>query len=259
MLAEILANPVAWPLWAVLVFAASMYPLGFMLPGCVCCGPSGCTQCGTFAVGYAAGQSEWGAMCCDGTIATSVTLRITNVGPATSSDVVRGTGATYTKTTTAFSCSSLSGDYVLPLQRINSGSYAMCSWKYINYSSCAAFADNSVAPFPYNPNGGPDTASFPNYYLSADSFGRVLSGSRRTQTCSGYPGIESCDIGSTDMSTDWFVYLENRPYVIPSVQKCNPAGTVFSASTRVVVTGKCGYPSAIYGFDTGCTVSVELV
>ena len=44
MLAEILSNPVAWPLWAVLVFAATMYPLGFMMPGCACCG-STCIKC----------------------------------------------------------------------------------------------------------------------------------------------------------------------------------------------------------------------
>ena len=42
MLAEILANPVSWPLWAVLAFAATMYPLGLLMPGCVCCA-SGCT------------------------------------------------------------------------------------------------------------------------------------------------------------------------------------------------------------------------
>jgi hypothetical protein len=258
MLAEILANPSAWPLWGVFLFAATMFPLGFLLPGCVCCGTSGCTQCGTFAVGYAAGQSEWGAMCCDGTVAASVTLRIANVGPATSSDVVRGSGATYTKTTAAFSCSSLSGDYVVPLQRINSGSYAMCSWNYVNASSCAAWADNAIGPFYYDPNGGPGTTSFPSYYLSVYSFSRILSGFFTTQTCSGHPGVESCGVGFTDSSTEWFVYLEDRPYVIPSVQKCNPAGTVFSTSTRVVVTGKC-LSSSSYNFFTGCLVSVELV
>jgi hypothetical protein len=259
MLAEIAANPAAWPLWGVLVFAALMYPLGLLLPGCVCCGAGNCTTCGTFSAGYVSGQSEYGAMCCRGTVAPSVTLRITNVGSATSSLVTRGAGSPYTKTTAAFSCSSLSGDYVIPLLRINYGTYAQCTWAYANYSACSTFADHAIEPSSTDPNGGTATVSFPSYYFAVTSFRRTLSGSLRTQTCSGYPGIESCNIGFTDSSTDWFVSLNRRPYVIPSIEKCDPAGTTLSSSEQVVVYGKCGYPSAIYGFDTGCTVSVELV
>jgi hypothetical protein len=58
MLAEILANPVAWPLWAVLAFAATMYPLGLLMPGCVCCGNE-CTYEGPIVSDTAADGITW--------------------------------------------------------------------------------------------------------------------------------------------------------------------------------------------------------
>lgn len=259
MLAEIASNPAAWPLWGVLVFAALMYPLGLLLPGCVCCGPSGCTQCGTFSIGYAAGQSENGAMCCTGTIAPSITIRLTNTGSATSSLVTRSASSgSYTKTTASFSCSALSGDYVIPLNRINFGTYALCPWAQENFSSCDAYSDVQVNPSSYDPTNSSVTVSFPSYYLAIFNFNRTFSGSFRVQTCSGFPGVESCNVGTTTSSSYW-IYDIGRPFVVLSEQRCNPAGTVFGTSIPVFAYAICASSTIYPSRDTGCTVSVELV
>lgn len=261
MLAEILANPVALPLWAVLVFAASMYPLGLMLPGCVCCGAGNCTQCGDFSIGYAAGQNHHGAMCCSGPMSSSATLRLTSTGPATSSLVTRSsTTGSYTKTTASFACSSINGDYVLSLNRTNFGSSATCTWTAENFTSCAAYMDAQIAPQTYDPNiGSSTTVSFPSYYLAVMLFQRTISGSVRTQTCSGFPGIESCSIGSTASSSVWFYYLDPRPVTLLSDQRCNPAGTVIATDAPVATNGICSMGTSYPQYDTGCRVRVEFV
>ena len=260
MLAEIAANPTSLPLWAVFLFAAAMYPLGLLLPGCPCCGTSGCTQCGTFAAGYASGQNEYGRMCCTGTVASSVTVRLTNVGTATSTYVVRGTTTpSYSRTTSTFSCSAIAGDYVLSLQRINAGSYANCSWAGSDFSSCAAYREASVAPLPYDPNNTATTVSFPTYYLSLSTFIRTMNGSVRLQTCSGYPGVESCNIGTTVSSSVWNVWQTDRPFVILSDQRCNPAGTLLASAQAFSTDTQCGSGTTYGPYDTGCRYQVELV
>ena len=267
MLAEILANPVAWPLWGVLVFASAMYPLGFMMPGCVCCA-SGCTTCGIVAPGYAAGQNEYGRMCCDGTLAASITLRITSVGTATGSSVSRGIpeGGFYTKITRTWSCTTLNGDYVLPsLRFVNNGH--SCSW-LTGYIADVS-AGLSVFPLIYGGQASPviDHA-FPDWQLfSRTQFRNRFTRSVRTQTCSGHPGIESCNIGSTTSeNVDGFVGDSPLLYTGPdggglvttgpvfSTQKCNPAGTVLSTTAKI-------YTDMVPGSftDSGCTVKVEIV
>jgi len=268
MLAEILANPVAWPLWAVLVFAASMYPLGFMLPGCVCCGSSGCTTCGIVATGYATGQNQYGRMCCDGTLASSITLRITSVGTSTGSSISRSIpeGGFYTKKTKTWSCSTLNGDYVLNANRYVDNGHS-CSW-LTGYIADVS-AGLSVFPLIYGGQATPviDLA-FPNWQLfSRTQFRNGFTRSVRTQTCSGYPGPESCNIGSTSSeSTDGYVGDTPLNYSGPdggglvttgpvfSIQKCDPSGTVISTTAKI-------YTDLVPGSftDSGCTVKVELV
>jgi hypothetical protein len=261
MLAEILANPVAWPLWAVLVFAASMYPLGFMLPGCVCCA-SGCTQCGTFATGYAPGQDAGGRMCCTGTLASSVTVRYTNVGPSTSSYVERSSATSpYTKTTSTFSCDSMNADYVLNLGRTNFGTFAGCEWAIEAGETCDTGDYRLISLRPRLSDRYPPytTEAFPGYRLELISR-TTLSGQFRTQTCSGHPGVETCNVGSTGPVQMWFVDPDPIPSVVLNEQKCNPSGVVITPSVYLWTNQSCTTGSVLGATrNTGCLAKIEIV
>lgn len=268
MLAEILANPIAWPLWAVFLFAATMYPLGFMLPGCVCCA-SGCTTCGIVATGYATGQNQYGRMCCDGTMATSITLRITSVGVATGTSVSRSipAGGYYTRKTKTWSCTTLDGDYVLSINRYVDNGHS-CGW----LAGYIADVSQGLSVFPFIYNGPLRVPSidlaFPDWQLfSRTQFRNGFTRSVRTQTCSGYPDFESCTIGSTSSeSVDGYVGDTPLNYYGPdggglvttgpvfSTQKCDPSGTVFSTTAKIYTDL---VPDSLT--DSGCTVKVELV
>jgi len=267
MLAEIASNPAALPLWGVFLFAATMFPLGFLLPGCVCCGSSGCTTCGVIATGYAAGQDRFGRMCCNGTVATSVTLRITSVGAATGTAISRGAGTSYTKVTKTYSCTQLNGDYVLPLLRPDSTTQHACSWRTGFITDVSAGL--TVFPIIYGSFASPAIDhAFPNWQLfSRTQFLDGFTRSVRTQTCSGYPDVESCNIGSTSSeTTDGYVGDSPLLYEGPdgdglvttgpvfSVQKCDPTGTVLSSTAKIYVDLVPGSLT-----DTGCVVKVELV
>jgi len=284
MLAEIASNPVAWPLWAVLLFAATMYPLGFMLPGCVCCGTtsSECTTCGIIATGYAEGQNGYGRMCCDGTIAEEVTVRITSTGPSFVNVISRGglgdappSGATsYQKVTRALSCSSWDGDYVMALDRSaqSSPSQNICPFNTYTFYS-APF----IRMYPANNSGlSYDTADFPywKYWLSM-----FFTGDYRPtvsyQTCSGYPGTESCgsafDIAWTGgvalwrSGFDWDGPDGSGPVsygdTIYDTQRCDPSGVLVSNSSRLamrLVPPSGGGPTE-YQYLSGCVIKVEFV
>lgn len=273
MLAEIASNPAAWPLWGVLVFAALMYPLGLLLPGCACCA-SGCTQCGYLYYGYQTGQYSDGRLCCTGTIASSVTLRLTNIGPATSSKVTRSSGASYTKQTSSFACSSVAGDYVLPLVRQVYGSTsttpsATCKWTMDVTETCTAGGSANVQPYIYytdqqTPGG---ELSFPFYFLFLTQFVWKMAGTYRVQNCSGYPDIESCNVGQTWTSASWRTmvdvgppYTPMLPKIILSEQRCNPAGIVFDNTIKPLAVEACDVGFGFFGpVATGCEFSVELV
>lgn len=269
MLAEILSNPVAWPLWAVLLFAATMYPLGLLMPGCACCS-SGCTQCGFLYYGYQEGQFSDGRLCCTGTIVPSVTLRLTNIGPATSNLVIRvGAGSTYDKNTAAFACSSLSGDYVLPLVRQVSGGTstpeATCQWTLDVARTCSTGGFANVQPATFYTG---QSLNFPNYYLIMSQFESKMAGFFKTQRCSGYPGPESCNIGTTYQSNLWVAKVDFGPPQTPllpkvllSEQRCNPAGIVFDPTIRLLSHESCdfGFDPFMPTGDTGCEFTVELV
>lgn len=242
MLAEILANPVAWPLWAVLAFAATMYPLGLLMPGCVCCG-SGCTECGFLPYGDAPPQNHFGRMCCNGTISASVTVRVTSVGPSLGTQVVRGFGfgSQYFKTTTTYPCTAKDGDYVLALIRTdfsNPGVQYFCRWE----------TGLTIEPFT---NG-----AWPNWRLrmSSSGWGQTWTVTTLTQQCTGHPGIESCNTGTTTTAnvncllrtTANGTSFDTAGF---SIQKCNPAGVLISSSAALRTTS----------VDLGCRVSVELV
>jgi hypothetical protein len=248
MLAEILANPVAWPLWAVFLFAATMYPIGLLMPGCVCCGTSGCTECGVLTTGYVDPQNAHGRMCCTGTLANSITVRITNVGGATSQTVVRGAGSPYSKTTKTYDCSALAGDYVITKYRFATvpGTFS-CGWSGGDSEILSQFIFATVA-----------SGAFPNWKgaLQANFGYRLVT--TRNQTCTGFPGVESCNVGTT--STGYQEeYLDDGAGSIPgtptvaggvnTVQNCAGVGAISIASATV-------YSS---GVDTGCRVSVEIV
>lgn len=137
MLAEIASDPTVLPLWATLLFAATMYPLGLLLPGCVCCGSTGCTTCGNPMLPYEEQDTGKGRMCCSGTLAENVTVRITHQGDASASLAEYG-GPYYdgsrTKTTRTIYCSSIDGDYVLTRNLGGSDYYTAecngCFWAF---------------------------------------------------------------------------------------------------------------------------------
>lgn len=256
-------DPVALPLWAVLLFAASMYPLGLMLPGCVCCGGGNCTTCGNASSGYGASQNAYGMMCCAGTIAASITVRLTHVGASTSSLETRSsTGASYTKTTASFSCSSADGDYVIPLRKIGfpSSGYE-CTWFSQVYDSCATTRYMHLVPSSDCSGTTPVGGTFPNYAFVFNWLEFTLSGSLRTQACTfdADLGSESCTVGTTITSSTWNVSL-GKPCVEMSAQRCNPAGLVFLTSGVLWASTRCEYPFEIRdSFDTGCRFRLELV
>ena len=274
MLAEILANPVALPRWAVLAFAVTMYPIGLLMPGCVCCGSPGCTQCGYLYYGYQTGQLSDGRLCCTGTIASSVTLRLTNIGSATSNKVTRSSGSSYSKKTSSFACSSMAGDYVLPLVRqvyasTSTTPSATCQWTMDVTETCTAGGSANVQPYIYytdqqTPGG---ELGFPNYWLFLTQFIWKMAGTYRLQTCSGHPGIESCNIGQTWTSSSWKTMVDlgppgtpMLPKILLSEQKCNPAGIVFDNSIKPLAADDCNVPVWLIGnVDTGCEFTVELV
>lgn len=264
MLAEILANPVAWPLWAVLAFAVTMYPLGLLMPGCVCCGTSGCTQCGVFATGYAAGQDANGRMCCTGTIAPTITVRVTNVGPATSSFVTRTSlppTSSYSRRTAVFNCSQMNADYVLPLSRQNFGPNATCSWSIEAGVTCDTgdYRLMGLGPSTQDPTPPNTTATFPNWWLLTSLFVFTLRGSSTTQICTGHPGVESCNTGSSSGFIPWFVSPEASIGVLISEQRCNPAGTVIGSSVPLWTNESCQPRQNISAFNTGCLARIEIV
>lgn len=247
MLSAIASDPTALPLWVVFLFAVAMYPLGILLPGCPCCG-SACTQCGVLATGYKDPQNANGRMCCTGTLAPSVTLRVTNVGPATGITVSRTGGTPYTKTTKTYDCTGYLGDYVLPSTRVLSPTAGYsCGW-YVG--------DGTIGwrfyIFPA------EAGAFPDYRLRLQAnFGYRLVTSR-IQSCSGYPDIESCNVGFTTTANQE-MYVDETAIGSPgaayvsggtlSVQKCSPAGLLAFASLPVFVTG----------IDTQCRVKLEVV
>jgi len=282
MLAEILANPVAWPLWGVLVFAATMYPLGFMLPGCVCCGttPSECNMCGITAAGYAEGQNGYGRMCCNGTIAEEVTVRVTSTGPSSVNVITRGgvgeappTGATsYQKITRQLSCSSWDGDYVLPLERlpISNPGGAICFFGYY-----PEYGPPFMRMYPANSSGiAYDTADFPywKYWLSM-IFTQSYTFTVSYQTCSGYPDSESCGAAFDEEWTaavalwrsgfDWDGPGLNGPVLYGDTtydsQRCDPSGQLVSATSRLAMRlfpPFLGGPIE-YQYLSGCVLRVE--
>jgi hypothetical protein len=243
MLAEILANPVAWPLWAVLVFAASMYPLGFMLPGCVCCQSGGnCTTCGTPSLPYEEQFSPHGRMCCTGTAAPSMTLRITTTSAATITTVTRDSpsAANYNKYTRTYSCSQLDGDYVLALSRTTNPSdstFTMrCLWQ-LQSGSGSLYKSFSVSPSSGFVAGAPPYTNppYPQWYM----FWTLVSSIQATfltQRCAGPPATENCNAGTTSITYATFfgdfsyslaypAFFINGPR---STQSCTPPSMVFN-------------------------------
>jgi hypothetical protein len=237
MLAEILANPVAWPLWAVFLFAATMYPLGFMMPGCVCCAGGNCTTCGLTSAPYESQPSGWGRMCCTGTAAPSITLRLTRVSGATETTVTRDfpSAANYNKYTRTYSCSQLDGDYVLGLSNINSSGTIQCRWN-LTSGSGSLYKSFSVAPSSGFGNFPPYTnPAFPDWYMFWALVASVQL-TTLTQRCSGFPGVESCSVGTTSITFttfngDFGWALANPAFFINgprSAQSCDPSGILFN-------------------------------
>jgi hypothetical protein len=214
-----------------------------------------------FATGYAAGQDADGRMCCTGTIATAITVRITNVGPSVSSYVTRSAGSPYTKQTSAFNCDQMNADYVLSLSRQNYGIGAYCSWGVEAGETCNTgdYRLMDLRPSTQDPSPPNNTAAFPNWWLTNGLFRFTLTGSRRTQTCTGFPGIESCNIGGNTGTLPWFVYPETIMGVLVSEQKCNPAGTVVASSISLWTNETCQPRTNYSNFNTGCLAKVELV
>jgi len=251
-------DPVALPVWAVFLFALSLYPLGFLMPGCPCCGGGACTECGVLAWGYVAEQDGNGRMCCaSGTVAASVTLRITNVGPATAEMVFLGSGASYQKDTRRFPCSDVAGDYVFPLLKRGSAQNVLCTWEQF---------------FPlYWVLAPAINGAFPNWKLTANVQPQLPS-TRRLQTCSMSGGVESCNIGSTSTTTATLCFWYQAPATSPgvwesgaldaasfAVENCTLSGVSFNVFPRVCNPG-ISWPTAQTEPPlSGCEWRVELV
>jgi hypothetical protein len=247
MLSAIASDPTVIPLWITLLFAASLYPLGLLLPGCQCC-QSGCAECGVLATGYADPQNAFGRMCCTGSRPAEVTVRITNSGPASSSVIERGTGGTYTKTTRTFQCSDIEGDYVIAAYRIAaiSGQFA-CGW--------TGGDSNTQSLFDLYPES---VGAFPGWRMRITANLGYQPVVRRVQTCSGFPpGPESCTVGTTttvyeELHMDETGAGANTGKVIGSTQssqQCNPAGLI----------NKTGLTVWQVNVDTGCRMNLEIV
>lgn len=278
MLSAILADPTALPLWMVALFAAAMYPLGLLLPGCPCCA-TGCTQCGILGASYGSGQKVYGWMCCDGTLAPSITVRLTSVGPAVSNQVTLGApvynGALgiwqYPKYTVQCGCTAVDGDYVLPLARQVFGLEAECSWVYQRLTGCGNPMWLQVRPTGTcgQDINAPPAAQFPAYALELKYGELMMSCNVRAQTCTESGGVESCNVGGTYNGDDHLVYFARHPLIdgaptmcaAKSAPACNPAGTVFSGSAPAYLLMRCvsrvsWEPNKP---DTGCRYRVELV
>lgn len=249
MLSAIASDPTAIPLWITLLFAVAMYPLGLLLPGCPCCGGGPCTQCGILATGYAAGQNADGRMCCNGTRPASITLRVTNVGGATSSTVDRAGGSPYTRYTRTFNCNAVAGDYVLTGVRAIAVPFSQytCYWSASDGTTGRSMMLYAVAG-----------AAFPDWYQRLKSvFGTSFPVTLRTQTCTGFPGPEACNIGTTS-TVNQTMYLDqtglyyDSSYItggLLSAQACDPRGMTLLTSA----------PLYSNGADTGCRMKVEFV
>ena len=262
MLSAIVSDPTALPLWVAFLFAVAMYPLGLLLPGCPCCS-SGCTQCGILPTGYAIGQDQNGRMCCTGSLASSVTLRVTSVGPVTTT-AVRTTpafGTAYFKWTFTFPCTVKNGDYVLSSSRLVAGSSVICSWKL---GTPGDGSNTWIALYPKL------AGDFPAWKLQLAMPADVNVGLRQ-QRCDTVDGIEACNIGTTSTQTDSasiadqladdvmnydFGWGVNSPFY--STQKCNPSGNVLSSVAKLIVTTTNG-SGVSWNIDSGCILKVEVV
>ena len=242
MLSAIASDPTALPLWVVFLFAVAMYPLGLLLPGCPCCGGGNCSTCGSTSSPYESQSTGWGRMCCSGTAASTVTLRVTTTSAASETSIERGSPnffGQYQKITRTFTCSSLDGDYVLNLSRSYSAPTWSCAWLFSSYGGSAG----KTISFTITPNSGvggvpPYTnPSWPDWYLFWVTKAWVPM-SRKVQTCSGYPGPESCNIGTT---SSWVAFFDgdmtttlsqpaNFIFGPFSSQACTPAARVFGTS-----------------------------
>ena len=266
MLAEIASNPAAWPLWGVLAFAALMYPLGLLLPGCACCGGVNCTECGYLGSPYQSypSQPSYGRMCCNGTVSATVTLRVTSVGPAPPVVIYRGTGTSYQRISATFDCSAMNGDYVLPLVRSVFNGLGYCDWVVDTYPTCQTQLRVTLSPLGYDPDVG-DNLAFPSWFLSLEKFEKTLAGSVRFQTCSGYPDAESCNVGTTLTAQNWLARYSGvagnppKPKARLEEQRCNPAGITLATNHRFFVSQNCTSGLSYGPYDTGCEFRMELV
>ena len=188
-------------------------------------------------------------MCCTGTLAPSITVRVTNTGPA-SSVYSRRTSPDYfgyyQKVTATFPCSSFAGDYVMP----RSG----CEWR----TGGLGLSGGAVVPL--------SGTAFPDWYLYSSLSSGTWTITRRVQTCTGYPGPESCNVGSTNTTTGQTfatpmpIESYSHPYSIRSetfnVQKCNPSGVLLADPATIAwwIGSASGAEDA-----TGCQIRVEIV
>ena len=277
MLAEILANPVAWPLWAVLAFAATMYPLGLLMPGCVCCQSGGnCTTCGTPSLPYEEQFSPFGRMCCAGTAAPSIVLRVTTTSASPMTTVYRDfpSAANYDKHTRTFSCSQLDGDYVLALSRTTNPSDSTgtmrCLWQ-IQSGSGSLYRTFTVSPSSGFISGAPPYTSppYPEWYMFW-TLSASIQVSSLVQRCAGPPATESCNAGTTTITYTSLQFNFGNSLAQPSffingprsTQSCTPPSMVFNNSVLLYDTNyPPEYPHGGGGagsFGT-CAYRVEIV
>jgi hypothetical protein len=255
MFAEIAANPAALPLWGVFVFAALMYPLGLLLPGCPCCGGGNCTTCGSTSAAYEGQATGYGRMCCTGTIPGSVTVRVTRLSAASIVSVHRGSpdgSGVYTKTTTTIFCSDIGGDYVLSQRPFNASlPYRDCGWGFGATNAAGNPLSLGLAP---DREMNADTFTWPQwqYYWSIVS---SLSRRRVFQRCSGFPDVESCNPPTSTVNDARDIVMPTDagkvgPY---SVQQCSPAGTLLSSSMNALFDDFFSFT------PSGCTYKFEVV
>lgn len=250
-------DPVALPLWAVLLFAAAMFPLGLLLPGCPCCGGGNCGACGLSYLPYDQQPGGGGRMCCNGTLAAEVTVRVTLTSDPTITLVTRGTGASYTRWTRVYNCSTAAGDYVVP-KNTNTFLPEKCFWRYLVTNGYYGDVKWEITP----EEGGGLYPAWPVWRLTAIWILNI-TGSERQQTCSGFPGPETCDIGvlsTNNWRDDSFgagKHGANAELLARSAnqsqQACNPAPMLLEDELRPYAFGWG------LGGGVGCTYRVELV
>jgi hypothetical protein len=274
MIAEIISNPVAWPLWAVLVFAATMYPLGFMLPGCVCCGSTGCTTCGNASTPYEEQDSGQGRMCCSGTLASSVTVRITHQGAATGS-YAELLGPLYDgrriRTTRTVDCSSIDGDYVLTRYRPNGDYYNTngCAWGYTGPSTINSNGTTpGIAFITLGPTPEYQYLPFPQwllYFGAAYFLGYTLLEETCAAPCTTISYSPTTGAGPNPVVGVYDVYSGpgvsyNDPFTAEAgpyyEQKCTPpAGVIFGTISLRVYVGRARRTDVVHT----CQYTVELL